>query len=125
MLSVVGSLPDGQPLTSTNRAPKYEKCVSNCCTLRNPHLCFECFSLCVSRACLGKSIIFSIKWRKNTCVLFAPGLRSQDEGGPIGLTPKIIRDDDPTGCVDLLCVPQLQGRAGHRAVLRKTPLLFG
>ena len=29
---------------------------------KQPHLFFECLSLCSSRACLGKMIVFSTKW---------------------------------------------------------------
>jgi hypothetical protein len=40
------------------------------CPCRNASF-FECFSLCLSRACLGKMIIFIYKWRKKTRCLTA------------------------------------------------------
>ena len=46
--------------------------------VRKRHSFFE-FSLCLSRACLGKTIIFSIKWRQNGVSLPALGAAVEDD----------------------------------------------
>jgi hypothetical protein len=58
--------------------------------LRKTHLFFECVSLCLSRACPGKMIIFSLKWRKRDAFPAPPAPVSRTVPMPRFLQPRIF-----------------------------------
>jgi hypothetical protein len=70
------------------------------------------FRLCLSRACLGKMIIFGTKWRKQKGTFFAPLKQRPDRGSPCG-----VRGRDPLPPRVLLQKLSLR-------LQKKTPPLF-
>ena len=57
----------------------------------SPHISLLSFSLCLSRACLGKMIIFSIKWHKKTRFISYLLLRRWYSAGLTNGTPPVLR----------------------------------
>eukprot|EP01046_Picozoa_sp_COSAG06_P008785 COSAG06_NODE_449_length_15623_cov_50.097204_3_plen_171_part_00 len=88
-------------------------CVDSCgaaCSVRKTASFFE-FSLCLSRTCLGKMIVFIYKWRKNTVFRRATSVSDDDTseasvsvaGRRTGLTSEDEEEEEKLVLENLLC----------------------